>query len=122
MFRGNRPGDRRHRPVGDDRNGGGQIQRNLAEISRVVQEGAQCGGHELRSLPVQSWRLALYESHNIACTQPRERDSSGAETVFEKTADERNVVDDCRAGQRAHFQQILPKRLGTELSRSRLAR
>jgi len=57
---------------------------------------------------VQSWRLVLYESHNIACTQTRERDSSGTETVFEKTADERNVVDDCRTGQRAHFQQIRP--------------
>ena len=70
---------------------------------------------------MQSWRLALYESHNIACTQTRERDSSGTETVFEKTADERNVVDDCRTGQRAHFQQIPTVHLGTMLSRSRLA-
>src|SRR6266446_8562621 len=113
-------GDRRHRPIGDDRNGGGQIQRNLPEISDVVQERTQCAGHELRSLPVQSWRLALYEPHNIAGTQMRKRDSSGTETVLEKTADERNVVDDGRAGQCAHFQQILPECLGTILSRSRV--
>src|SRR4029077_12203306 len=117
----NRPGDRRHRPVGDDWNGGGQIKRNLSEITRIVQEGAQCGGHEFRSLPVQSWRLALYEPHNIAGTQTRERDSSGAETAFEETVDERNVVDDRRAGERAHFQQILPECLGAMLCRSRLA-
>src|ERR1700676_2155957 len=74
-------------------------------------------GHELRSLHVQSWRLVLYKSHNIACTQTRERDAS----VFEKTVDERNVADDCRAGQRARVQQVLPEGLGTTLSRRRLA-
>ena len=93
---GNRPWNRSHRPVGHDRNRGGQIKRNLPEISPIVQEGPQCSGHELRSLHVQSWRLTLYKPHNIACTETREPDSSRTKTAFEETADERNVVDNRR--------------------------
>jgi len=72
------PGDRRHRPVGDDWNGGGQIQRNLSEISRIVQEGTQCGGHEFRSLPVQSWRLGLNRMMMLVCSFLRLLSQNGA--------------------------------------------
>jgi hypothetical protein len=68
-----------------------------------------------------AWRctnLTRSPAHNresVTCPEPK-RSSRKL-----RMKDEGNVVDDCLAGQRAHFQQILPKRLGTELSRSRLA-
>src|SRR5258708_6394218 len=70
---------------------------------------------------MQSRCLTLYEPHHIACTETRERDSSRAETVFEETADKRNVVDNRRVRQPALFQQIPPECLGTTLRRSRSA-
>jgi hypothetical protein len=40
-----------------------------------------------------------------------------AETVFQKTTDERNVVDDRHVGQRPYFEQILLERVYTKLNR-----
>ena len=56
---------------------------------------------------MQTWRLALDKFHDIAGAQPRERDASIAEPVFEKVVDEWSVVGDCRIGESARFAQIL---------------
>ena len=52
----------------------------------------------------------------------REPDGSVAETIFEKTADERHVVDDRCAGQGASFAQVLLVCLCTALSRGQSGR
>ena len=71
LVRPNRARDRWHRPVGDDGNGGGQIQRHRSAIARVPQEGPQRAGQELRALQMQTWRLAPDKAHDIAGTQAR---------------------------------------------------
>ena len=122
MIRANRPRDRGHRPVGHDRNGGSQIERNVSEVARVVQEGAQCTSHEFRSLQMKPRRLALHKSHDIAGTQPREPDGSTAETIVKKIADEGHVVDNRCAGQGARFAQVLLVVSRTTLSRAQSRR
>ena len=81
--------------------GSRKIQLYLTAIARLLQEGAQRACQEFRSLRVQARCLMLYECHNVAGTQVRQSDGPPAKTILQKTADERNVVDDRGSGKAA---------------------
>jgi hypothetical protein len=57
---------------------------------RVLQEGAQRTGQELRSLRVQTWPLKLMDPSHYRISAPAmSLDLYSAETILEKTANER---------------------------------
>jgi hypothetical protein len=116
----NRTWDRGHGPVGHHRNGCCQIQLHFAAILGILQERAQRTGHELGALLVQTRRLALDKSHDIAGAQACEGDRSVCEPICQKTVDERPVVKDGRFGQATYLAQILLVLLRTTLCRRAL--
>ncbi len=79
--------------MGHDWNGSTQIQLHLAAVTRISKKRAQSAGQEFRSFRMQTPRLTLHKPHHVVRTQLGPHDRAVPETLLEKTADERNVID-----------------------------
>ena len=76
-------------------------------MARIPQEGAQRGRHELCACPVQTRCLVHDESFDVAGAQTQQRHLPVAETILQKSANERQVVQYRGRGKTTRFPQIL---------------